>query len=389
MSSLFEKFQKLEIEVEADKKKTPIMKTDNIEKLSYFKFQINESSSKFHSYLLEKRNFIVEEVLKCAYAPKKVIEKELDLALKLIDQSEQAGSNLDVPQTTCHCSSLFLFLIEIYLKCIPKTVVKCYVDPTLNSACKAIIQDFIQKPIEIEPFDSSSACCSNTSFCSVIVTENADIHSAVDEIVNGYKFLRDPWMIKKVYVQENIKEKFLNTLNKRLPQIDPVYASCQDLSTNYMKIITKLQEKRIKLIQASNDDTMKATVAIGIPLNHLNGSLYAPILVLDFFRTIKDVVGLFNKENLKEFISIWSENISETFEYIKLLNVSTIWVNCYGVFNSKCPFVINGRKYDMNKAGREENASGPQSFFSDNFFFSVTSNDNKSVIIRYGQTFAN
>lgn len=322
--------------------------------LQVFIFPSGLAPKLIYNCLQEQKDFFINELVKDGYAPRKSVEIEFKLALDFLTYLVESVNFKSVVSTgTFSCLSLFQILIDVHFSCFftERNAISFITMQSLLSIPKFLIEkinvgkfDTILFPvIEIKIFQ----------YGTLVVTEAADIHSVVDEVTKSWKNLRQPWVVRKVLVQENVKEKFLSLLEKNLPKIDDVYQADKMIVQAYGSIVKDLQEKGIKLIQSSNDDTFKATIAIGVPISHLkkNKTPTLPIIVLDSFRTVKEGIDLANKEGNKEFVSIWSENITETFEYVKNIKASTVWVNCHGVLDKNCPFVIERFKYNM-KCGK-------------------------------------
>lgn len=317
--------------------------------------------TQFYNFMIEQKDFILKESLKDGYAPMEVIEKEFNLALEFVKYSEDLKSgnkistemiNLkDREKIGCFSYCLFHLLLDMYCSCyVNYTTAYYYTLTSLISIPRAINKNFnLNETKQLDHVKCDESSFKSSNYATLILTENADIHSVVDEVVKSWKNLRSPWNIRKILVQENIKDKFLSLLEKNLPKIDPIYEADAGLVQDFQSGLKSLAEKGIKLVQASNNDTLKATVAIGVPMTHVGVMQMqsVPIIVLDSFRTSKEAINLADTEGKGEFVSIWSENVTETFEYVKCLNSSTIWVNCHGVFNPKCPVSIYGIKYCM------------------------------------------
>lgn len=298
--------------------------------------------TKFYNILVKDKDVILNELFLDAYASKENIEKEFNMALDFIKYVESLKLKSDLKiLDDLHFTSynLFQVLVDAYISCFATKGARFTTLIILIGLLKAFFFCSTQTA------ESMKTSLDVTNYATLIVTENADLHSVVDEITKSYKDVRAPWVIRNILVEENIKDKFLALLEKSLPKVEERYVFNQAYEWN----VKNLTSKGIKLIQASNNDEVKATVAIGVPMSHVKETLKPsiPIIVLDSFRTTKEGVALANKEGRGEFVSVWSENITEAFEYVKCLKASTIWINCHGYLHPKCPFVLNGVKYSM------------------------------------------
>ncbi|XP_063710027.1 aldehyde dehydrogenase family 16 member A1-like isoform X2 [Culicoides brevitarsis] len=432
MTSLFEKFKNMEMDDKSfnvtDKKTF-----DQEETFSMVWFKSKLTSAELYEELLKQKQTLINNFFENGYAPMAAIEEEFDLALEFMKNAKLATGR-DISKYFVNGLSLFQLLIELYCS-------------SFANESAAAVHPSLKEIFEIMKFEKTSnfltsSGARNSSYGTLIVTETADLHCALDEIVKTFRNLHNSWRIRKILVQECVKEKFFTLLEKNLPKIDGIYGKNRRILQEFEASVATLQEKGVKLThrKLSDGDVLKATLAFGVPMSHLSQEKAIPVIAVDTFRTAKEGIALANKEGNGEFVSVWSENVTEAFEYAKLLKFATVWINCHGVFHPKMPFKVNSSEYNFTldpkaltvKAyvpqGTKDLKPFPdisppyqQSFFEKSFFYTVTSEkrekllevipkshpevktedrwvkdgatmfnyEYKSIIVRYGQTFAN
>lgn len=172
--------------------------------------------------------------------------------------------------------------------------------------------------------------------CTQIVFESGDIESAIDSLfANLTDRTITPWRINSIYVQETLRNQFYLAINDRLKALNSLQPSpvarsnlngaelSQKFGGKYIesnnKLIALLIETLPKYIEASDDDE--------------------PPVVVNFFRTAKEVIQLMNDDDCgdvaldRKTVSIWTENISLLYELANSLNVRIVWVNSIGLYH--------------------------------------------------------
>lgn len=343
---------------------------------------LNEKS--FYDFLVKEKDFIVEQAVILNYAAKLEVHRELEIVIKFIEHAEKFKLPLKSTKEKFphnfelkNGSSLFELLIHIYWIMYVSYDVQVQVLVPLQSICKKILEKLLGKSLSDLEINTISHGKSTYNGSTMIVTENADINAAIDDIVKSWNNVWLPWTIRKVLVQENIAEMFLAKLSKQLPKVDQVIQRNQDVIQNFETNFKKIQKKNLKYFSNATDGPIKATVVVGIPSNHFDHvwNVPNPIISLDIFRTVKEAITMLNKEP-GESISIWSENISEIFEITKNSDKGNVWVNCHGVVDPTCPFKMGSNYMIMKNCKLNDNqnflAHFLRVFFFIFFFLNLT-----------------
>lgn len=396
----------------------------------------------FYEYLKEHRDGIILDY-EPLYASRSEIAQELDLVLEFIEfdlKAEKVQWNSEAIDVTCFNSkpSVFECILGIYSHLTRPGLVTCYFIREQEEAVTAILGRFKKlNQAKITVLPSFKA-----SYSSLVITENADLHSAVDLLSSAWNNIFVPWAIRDVLVQEAVASKFEELLYERLATIDPVQIKSPYIKQLIGENLKAINDKNLKLKSLNG-----AHVVRGIQRDHLKDIyICVPIITLNVFRTVKEAASLYNKVNGGS-ASIWSENISEAFELAQTLKAKQIWVNCNGLLNPSCTYEFGDRAYypellshsaylqssvefsslpDSTDLSTVDPAlSFSRSFFDKNVLFNVVAEDNlsyketfnqlskvagilcknpdllkkqyaksflkiyKTVVIRFGQTFAN
>lgn len=294
----------------------------------------------FYKYLLEHHDGII---LDCEplYGDRTEIAKEFDLVFKFIEHdlnSEKVQWEYDFGEIICTIPkpSIFQSILTIYSHFARKALVTCYFIREQEEAIKAILGRFI----ELNSVELDNVLPVKASYSTLIVTEHADLHTAADILARSWTNNYVPWTIKDVLVQEKVADRFKVLLKERLVTIDPVQIRSPIIKSLLTKNIESIKNKNLESISINS-----ANIVVGIQRNHLEDTyICVPIVTLNVFRTVKEAASLYNKINGGS-ATIWSENISESFELGKALNAKNFWINCNGVLDPRCVYNFGGRAY--------------------------------------------
>jgi Protein of unknown function (DUF1487) len=218
----------------------------------------------------------------------------------------------------------------------------------------------------------------------IIITETCDLDSASDFIAKSFQS-EDAHQIKAIYVQTSVEAKFLQLLQLKLKS-----ANAKALSATQLKDLTDqiatFADEGFELIQSSNQIGPKSTI-IRCPRSMI-ASDELPIVTLEVFRTTKECLSFVKNS---QSIGLWCENLSITFEFIiSLSNARQIWLNSsHGTLHPKIPF-FNGQVVCEDSEMRSK-TEGSTNQAIGNVHFSTTfrSNTFQTVVIPFGETFAN
>ncbi|CAH0713077.1 unnamed protein product, partial [Brenthis ino] len=144
--------------------------------------------------------------------------------------------------------------------------------------------------------------------CTGVVTENADMDSAVDAFL--FAPIQRPWRVRRIFVQENVIKRFENALAWKSDKVDSTENS------NYQKSssVYSYENKTFLFEFVGSIDIGNATI-------------------IEAYRTVKELFSLLNKIN-PFCVSIWSNNVAESNEIAHESKATIIWINGFGHVDS-------------------------------------------------------
>jgi len=232
-----------------------------------------------------------------------------------------------------------------------------------------------QKPtdkVELLPYTDH---LDSPPYSTLIITQNADLNAAVDQLLDNWNDDYEPTVIRDVLVQESVRDKFFLLLDDRLGKLRNFKFSDA--------FIYSLSQKNLKTFQEQGFQILHDRIVLGIQRNYVEDlQICSAWVTLNTFRTSKEACSLYNKVNGGS-ASIWSESITETFELTKVINAKNIWINCHNIIHPSCVFTVGSKSYGGLKQ---------TSFIEGNYFFTTIQENSgqlKSVVTRFGETFAN
>uniref|UniRef100_A0A182LXI7 Aldehyde dehydrogenase domain-containing protein n=1 Tax=Anopheles culicifacies TaxID=139723 RepID=A0A182LXI7_9DIPT len=174
------------------------------------------------------------------------------------------------------------------------------------------------------------------AYCTMIVFDSCDLESASDRLAMAWMSNNVPWAIRNVLVQENVKDEFVQLVKAKL----------KPFSESQSKFLQKSQQQALQaaktygaqLVHSDSDASdIKPTLAFVPGVQYLlstNASAVqpSPIVAINAFRTAKEAISLANANNGGS-VSLWTEELSLTFEIAYGLRSPTVWVNSYAEFN--------------------------------------------------------
>lgn len=186
------------------------------------------------------------------------------------------------------------------------------------------------------------------AYCTMIVFDSCDIESASDRLALAWTTNDAPWAIRNVLVQENVKDEFIQLVKSKLKPFSDEQRKF--LSNSLQKAIDAAKSVGVQLIASDSDaNEIKPMLAFVPGVQYLLSTNVAalqpsPIVAVNAFRTAKEAVALANSNNGGS-VSLWTEELSLTFEVAYGLRSQTVWVNSYGEFNPD--FAYTFRKDDF------------------------------------------
>ncbi|XP_035898791.1 uncharacterized protein LOC118506146 [Anopheles stephensi] len=186
------------------------------------------------------------------------------------------------------------------------------------------------------------------AYCTMIVFDSCDLESASDRLALAWKTNDAPWAIRSVLVQETIKDEFVQLVKGKLKPFTDEQSKF--LKNAQLKAIDAAKSVGAQLVQSDSDASEIKPMLAFVPgvqylLSTNTGSVQPnPIVAVQAFRTAKEAISLANSANGGS-VSLWTEELSLTFEVAYGLRSPTVWVNSYAEFNPDCAYTF--RKDDF------------------------------------------
>ena len=206
-----------------------------------------------------------------------------------------------------------------------------------------------------------------------IICEDAAIDQAVEGIINSIFFNQGHVCCagSRLYVQEGISNQIISKLHNRMDHLilgDPL-----DKNTDVGAINSKSQLKRIKMYldigkndggviyQSKHSIPKKGywcapTLFTDISQSHriVQEEIFGPVLAIQTFRTIDEVIAKANNSPYGLSGGIWTDKGSKIFQVSKEIRAGVIWANTFNKFDPTSPF----GGYKESGIGREGGLEG-------------------------------
>ena len=206
-----------------------------------------------------------------------------------------------------------------------------------------------------------------------IICEDAAIDQAVEGIINSIFFNQGHVCCagSRLYVQEGISNQIISKLHNRMDHLilgDPL-----DKNTDIGAINSKAQLKRIKMYldigkkdggviyQSKHSIPKKGywcapTLFTDISQSHriVQEEIFGPVLAIQTFRTIDEVIAKANNSPYGLSGGIWTDKGSKIFQVSKEIRAGVIWANTFNKFDPTSPF----GGYKESGMGREGGLEG-------------------------------
>ncbi|CAH0401684.1 unnamed protein product [Chilo suppressalis] len=142
------------------------------------------------------------------------------------------------------------------------------------------------------------------SGCVGVITENGDIDSAVDVLIETT--VRHPWQLRRILVQENVYTTFKNAMR---------WKTQQDLGeqTKFSAESFSYKGKQF-FLDYTQTDRINEYIAV------------------ESYRTTKELLTLLNKYN-NFYMSLWTSSLVESNEITHYASSDIVWINHFGVFD--------------------------------------------------------
>lgn len=192
-----------------------------------------------------------------------------------------------------------------------------------------------------EAIDSNYPINETSSFCTQIIFDSADFQSAFNALATAFNDTTAPWKIRSCWIQDTLQAKFISCFQSLLSTARPLNDGQKIELGN---ILTKSKQYDATVYQSEDKS---ATFLVGLTRKHIESDL---CVLVNFFRTPKEVVSLIHTTDKTNSVSLWSESISLAYDVADKLDVGNVWINSNGLLHPEIPFTF-GRAGDKRIYG--------------------------------------
>ena len=206
-----------------------------------------------------------------------------------------------------------------------------------------------------------------------IIFEDAPLDQAVEGIINGIFFNQGHVCCagSRLFVQESVFEVVTRKLKDRIQSL--ILGNPLDKNTDIGAINSKEQLNTInnylnigkkegaEIFQLDCNIPSKGfwcppTLFTNVSQSHLiaKEEIFGPVLAIQTFRTIKEVISKANNTPYGLSAGVWTEKGSKIFNLTSKINAGVIWANTYNKFDPTSPF----GGYKESGHGREGGLQG-------------------------------
>ena len=190
-----------------------------------------------------------------------------------------------------------------------------------------------------------------------IIFEDAAIDQAVEGIVNAIFFNQGHVCCagSRLFVQESVADVVIEKLKRRMETL--IVGNPLDKNTDIGAINSKKQlqtiESYIKIglneggeiyqpdcKLPKNGNWCAPTLFINVSQSHriVQEEIFGPVLAIQTFRTIDEVVEKANNTPFGLSAGVWTEKGSKIFHMTQKLNAGVVWANTFNKFDATSPF---------------------------------------------------
>jgi len=189
-----------------------------------------------------------------------------------------------------------------------------------------------------------------------IVLDDAPIDQAIEGVINGIFFNQGHVCCagSRLFVQENISDEFIRKLKNRMKTLivgDPLDKNTDigaiNSSNQLKKIHTYIDEAKQEGLELYQTGTIPTkgfycvpTLVLGAGQSHkiVQEEIFGPVLSIQIFRTIEEVIEKANQTAFGLSAGVWSNNGARVFNLTSKLRAGVIWANTYNKFDPASPF---------------------------------------------------
>ncbi|KAJ6643508.1 Aldehyde dehydrogenase family 16 member A1 [Pseudolycoriella hygida] len=261
--------------------------------------------------------------------------KQINFAVDFIQKSTQHDTfyrfslikteSVVVPATSGR--SLFETLVSIHYAAVAFRNVSVILDERRAYLKELLVPMFHGEETEVD--------CPNTggkpSFCTQIIFDSADSKSAFNVLAAALNDTTSPWKIRSCWIQDTLKTEFMNSFQSFIWNARQL---TDEENVNLENIVTNSKQYDATVIQSKDKN---ATFLVDVTKRHIDSDL---CVVVNFFRTAKEVVSLVHATDATNSVSLWSESISLAFDVADKLKVANVWINSNGLLHPQIPFTF-------------------------------------------------
>lgn len=222
--------------------------------------------------------------------------------------------------------SLFEILVSIHYAIIAATKITVILDKK-----RAYLKELLLSMFKAEVIDAESPVAEASPFCTQIIFDSADYQSAFNILASAFNDNTSPWKIRSCWIQDTLKTKFFSCFQSLLPNARQLNSEQKIEVENVLK---KSKQFDAEIFQSEDKN---AIFLVGLTKKHIDSDL---CVVVNFFRTAKEVVSLVQANDQTNSISLWSESISLAYDVSDKIDAENVWINSIGLLHPEIPFTF-------------------------------------------------
>ena len=210
-----------------------------------------------------------------------------------------------------------------------------------------------------------------------IIFEDAAIDQAVEGIINAIFFNQGHVCCagSRLFIQESVADTVIKKLKDRISTLiigDPLDKNTDIGAINSVEQL-KTIKKYIEIGKKEGGEIYQSkcclpkqgnwcppTLFLNVSQSHaiVQEEIFGPILAIQTFRTIDEVIEKANNTPFGLSAGVWTEKGSKIFRLTKELNAGVVWANTYNKFDPSSPF----GGFKESGMGREGGLHGLKSY---------------------------
>lgn len=234
--------------------------------------------------------------------------------------------------------SLFEILVSIYYAIVASNKITIILDEKRAYLKDLLVSLFM---FQVDTIEADYPITEASTFCTQIIFDSADFQSAFSVLASAFSDTTSPWKIRSCWIQDTLRTKFVNSFQSLVKNAGQLN---DDQKIEVDNILSKSKQFDATVFQSADKN---ATFLVGLTKKHLNSNL---CVVVNFFRTPKEVVSLVESTDQTNSVSLWTESISLAYDVADKLDVENVWFNSNGLLHPDIPFTF-GRGADKQIYG--------------------------------------